>query len=124
MTSSPYLAAWQAYHSAGTPDTPWETALDFHLQHGLVLSSHRFFLMARPVPAMLPAGEHATLCHFLPQHLGADPTWHIWAAGGDPLAMLQAAGVHGLTPATRISFARVRSPRVRTYPLGLIDRFL
>jgi len=89
MTSSPYLAAFDAYHARGEPWTPWTTALDYHLQHGVVISTDRVFLMARRVPSAADDAAHLTLS---PPH-GTEPLdcWHVWAAAGDLGALLSIA---------------------------------
>ena len=74
---SPYLTAHHAYQ-AQQPAIPWTTALDFHLQHGVVLSTADLFLMARPV--RLAGSDHDHLTLSLPP-AGADAL-HIWMAAG------------------------------------------
>ena len=91
---TPYLQAWEAYHALGTPWTPWTHALDFHLQHGLVIATDRAFLMARRVPSAADDHTHLTLS---PPHatFGAD-CWHVWAAAGDLGALLAIAAAYPL----------------------------
>lgn len=91
---TPYLQAWEAYHARGEPWTPWTVALDWHLQHGLVISTDRAFLMARRVPSAADDHTHLTLS---PPHatFGAD-CWHVWAAAGDLRALLAISAAYPL----------------------------
>lgn len=91
---TPYLQAWEAYHARGEPWTPWTVALDWHLQHGIVIATPRAFLMARAVPSAADDSAHLTL---RPPH-GTDvlDCWHVWAAAGDLGALLDIAAAHPL----------------------------
>jgi hypothetical protein len=109
---TPYLRAFHLYHAHGPPVHTWTTALDFHLQHGAVLSLPQFFLMARPVPADAPAEAQLDLAnlHTPPE---AD-TWHIWALAGDLRAALQYARLHQVRTVT---YQRRNQPRLHTLRL-------
>lgn len=98
---TPYLAAWAAYHAAGPPFTPWTVALDWHLQHGIVLATDRAFIMARAVHSAGDDAAHLTLC--LPQGTDAPDCWHVWAAAGDIRALLDIAAAY---PLPWISYSR------------------
>lgn len=74
---TPYLLAFQAYHRDGDPHIPWTTALDFHLQHGTVISTPSAFIMFRAVDWDSPDAEHLSLIAFP----DSDDV-HIWAAAG------------------------------------------
>lgn len=91
---NPYLHAWDAYHARGAPWTPWTVALDWHLQHGLVIATPAAFLMARPVPSAADDAAHLTLS--LPQGTDLLDCWHVWAAAGDLGALLAIAADHPL----------------------------
>ena len=91
---TPYLAAFEAYHARGTPWTPWTVALDWHLQHGLVIATPAAFLMARPVCSAADDGDHLTLS---PPHGTAYlDCWHVWAAAGDLCALMDIAAAYPL----------------------------
>jgi hypothetical protein len=77
---TPYLRAFETYHRDGEPHIPWTTALDFHLQHGTVISTPDAFAMFRSVDWEAPDAEHLSLIPFPPSH-----AVHVWAAAG-PLA--------------------------------------
>jgi len=99
--SSPYLLAHEAYHRDGAPWISWVDALDFHLQHGMVISTAECFVMARRVVAAWPDHEHLTLRAALPED-GADG-WHVWSAAGSLEALREIARNH---PAEEITFQR------------------
>lgn len=107
---SPYLAAHRAYHSAGPPDIPWTTALDFHLQVGIVHSDDRLFVMARRVDPTGTDAEHLSLTPFQ-----AGDGWHVWVAAGDTGALLDFAIAHRCRLDAVISFSRIRRPRLTRY---------
>lgn len=90
--SSPYLKAFEAYHRDGPPYIPWTQALDFHLQHGLVYSSHSHFFMGRWIPQDAPDHEHPALIHFPCAGLAGE--FHVWSAAGDMNALLHDAAEH------------------------------
>src|SRR5690606_7476234 len=104
QTMSPYLRAYEAYHSDGEPYIPWSDALDFHLQKGVVISDERVFLMARRVRMDWPDEDHVS---FRVADDGND--WHVWAAAGTLSALLPFIKQHG---AGNISFQR-RHSRIR-----------
>lgn len=79
---TPYLRAHAAYHRHGPPGIPWLDAVDFHLQHGLVISDDRLFLMGRRVRNDASEAEQLSL-HWQPCLPAHHTTWHIWAAAGD-----------------------------------------
>ena len=118
---TPYLAAFAAYHKGGEPFTPWTVALDWHLQHGLVIATDRAFLMARAVPST--ADDSAQLTLRLPQ--GTEPLdcWHVWAAAGDLGALLAIAADHplpwiswsrrGRLPLTRVRYGQLSQTAAR-----------
>lgn len=91
---TPYLSAFDAYHAHGKPFTPWTVALDWHLQHGVVIARPDAFLMARRVASAAEDGEHLTL---RPPH-GTEvlDCWHVWAAAGDLRALLDFAAADPL----------------------------
>lgn len=91
---TPYLAAFEEYHRTEVPEIPWTTALDFHLQHGVVISDTRAFLMARPVPVEWHDDRHTELDPF-PWEGGPFPSWHIWSAAGDLDRILTIAERYG-----------------------------
>lgn len=75
--------------------------------------------MARRIDPAAPAHAQLSLTRF---PLGAG--WHVWIAAGDIAAMVMLAEMHGATTATPITFARIGSPRLRTYTLGALRRRL
>lgn len=108
---NPYLQAFHAYHARGEPWTPWTQALDWHLQHGLVISLDCAFLMARRVPSA--ADDHAHLTLSLPHATDVLDCWHVWAAAGDLGTLLAIAADHPLpwiswSRRGRLPLARVR----------------
>lgn len=112
---SPYLRAHAAYHARGEPQIPWTIAMDWHLQHGLLWSDDRCFVMCRRVEWDEP--EHAILEHH-PNPTDGD--WHIWAAAGDLGAILN---LGDLAAADRVSFQR-RDGRLHRWSFdGLMRRF-
>lgn len=120
---SPYLQAFDAYHAAGEPFIPWTDALDFHFQHGAIISNADSFLMARQVPFGL-LEQHPTLTHW--PHLDPDsPAWHVWSAAGQLDSLLDLADRHKLPGHALITFQRgARSNRVHRMTLGAIRRHL
>lgn len=98
---SPYLSAHAAYHRDGEPWIPWVEALDFHLQHGVVVSDGNAFLMARRVLSSWPDHQHLSLCTVAEDEV-ADG-WHVWSAAGGLEALLEIARRH---PAAEITFQR------------------
>jgi hypothetical protein len=74
-----YLRA-HALHLSSGGDPDWTTLLDFHFQHGTVISRPDLFLLARPVIFDWPDDDHASLTH-VPSHLVPD-CWHIWLTVG------------------------------------------
>jgi hypothetical protein len=112
MTPPPYLAAHAAYHADGPPHHGWAEVLDYHLQHGVVVSDARVFLMARPVVMAWPDWEQVSWR--LPDAAAGEVAdgWHVWSAAGDLRALLKIARAHG---AEQVSFQRrnERTHRVR-----------
>ena len=98
---SPYLRAHAAYHRDGGPWIPWVDALDFHLQHGVVISTPECFIMARRVVAAWPDHHHLTLCAVTEED--AADGWHVWSAAGSLDALLEIARRH---PSREITFQR------------------
>lgn len=109
---SPYLKAHEAYHRGGAPWVPWCDALDFHLQHGVVISNERTFLMARPVVMGWHDHFHATL-HAVREGEAADG-WHVWSAAGALDVLLDIARGSG---AEMASYQR-RTARVHRVAVG------
>lgn len=98
---SPYLRAYEAYHRDGAPWIPWVDALDFHLQHGMVMATADYFLMARRVVSAWPDYDHLTLCTVA---AGEETDgWHVWSAAGALEALRELARRH---PAREITFQR------------------
>jgi hypothetical protein len=93
---TPYLRAYEAYHRDGEPHIPWTTALDFHLQHGLVYASPCLFFMGRFVPSFAPDHEHPDLIPFpcAPGFAGAFSDFHVWSAAGNLGLLLNEAAEH------------------------------
>lgn len=116
--SSPYLRAFEAYHTGGPPFISWTSAMEFHLQLGIVIATPRLFALARWVPGcpstwhLHPALEHFALSPAARTHL------HLWIAAG-PLAEF-VRHARTLTPsATHITFQRgTRSAETRCLPLA------
>lgn len=98
---SPYLRAHEAYHRDGGPWISWVDALDFHLQHGVVISTADSFIMARRVVVAWPDHHHLTLCAAVDGDL-AD-AWHVWSAAGRLDALLEIAQRY---PARQFTFQR------------------
>lgn len=98
---SPYLRAHEAYHRDGEPWIPWVDALDFHLQHGVVISTPECFIMARRVVAAWPDHHHLTL-RAVADGDAAD-AWHVWSAAGSLDALLDISRRH---PSRQITFQR------------------
>ena len=109
---SPYLRAHAAYHRDGVPWIPWVDALDFHLQHGVVISNDGTFLMARRVVSSWQDHHHLTL-HAVDENEGPDG-WHVWSAAGNLEALLEIARAH---PAAEITFQR-RNERLHRLKAG------
>lgn len=116
---TPYLTAYQEYqkHNRGVT---WTDALDFHFQHGVVISTPVAFLMARPVRHEWPDDIHASLSTF-----GKNWThdcWHIWAAAGSLPALFEVGRLHRRP---FISFQRHGQARVRRVNLRqMFDRMM
>lgn len=107
---SPYLSAFDAYHAGGPPVIPWTTALDWHLQAGVVVSTAHLFLMARRVIAAWPDADHVS-----PRCApAAGDCWHVWAAAGPLGEILAEARRHA--PLPWVSFQR-RTGRVHRWRL-------
>jgi len=105
---SPYLKAHEAYHSAGDPYIAWAEALDFHLQHGLVVSTPEVFLMARKVVMAWPDDAHVS---FRMPEAGEADGWHVWCAAGPLGKIMEIAEQQGARAA---AFQR-RTGRVHRY---------
>jgi hypothetical protein len=112
---SPYLSAYEAYHAAGEPYIPWTDALDFHLQHGLVISKPEVFLMARRVVMAWP--DEVQVSFRIADAAEADG-WHVWSAAG-PLRKL--LGIAEEVGARAAAFQR-RTGRVHRYGMEGLRR--
>jgi len=112
---SPYLQAYESYHSAGEPYIPWTEALDFHLQHGLVVSSPEVFLMARKVVMAWPDEVHVS---FRIAETAEADGWHVWSASGSLGKIMEIAEQQGAKAA---AFQR-RTGRVHRYQTSNIER--
>lgn len=111
----PYLSAHAAYHKGGAPYIPWIDALDFHLQHGLVISDRQTFLMARPVVMAWPDIDHVSFRRPDPAAGEIADGWHVWSAAGDLLPLIH----HGWSKgATAVSFQRRGNERIHRYDLN------
>ena len=109
---SPYLTAHASYHADGPPHYPWAEVLDFHLQHGVVVSDGRVFLMARPVVMAWPDCDHVS--YRLPEAEETADGWHVWSAAGELRGLL---GIARRYRARRASFQR-RNERTHRYEIG------
>ena len=115
LTMSPYLKAHESYHAAGEPYLPWTEALDFHLQHGLVVSTPEVFLMARKVVMAWPDDLHVSFR--MPEDDEADG-WHVWCAAGPLGKIMEIAKQQGAEAA---AFQR-RTGRVHRYRTSNAER--
>jgi hypothetical protein len=100
---TPYLRAFHAYHRDGPPHIPWIAALDFHLQHGTVISNSKVFAMYRPVEWNAPDWAHLSLLPFkdpFPKSCAV----HVWSAAGDLSQILDLTRIE-----THASFQRRNS---------------
>ena len=108
---SPYTIARDHYHAHGEPWVAWDSAEAFHLQHGLVISSARAFIMARSIPVGLDP-------HFHPQLIaypGAANDWcHVWSYAGDLSAFIPFALELGIT---HLTFQRRHVSRIHILPV-------
>ena len=114
---SPYLQAHEAYHRDGAPWIPWVDALDFHLQHGVVISIARCFIMARRVVSSWPDHHHLTLRAVAEED--APDGWHVWSAAGPLDALLEIAREH---PAREITFQRRNERLHRVAAAALLEK--
>ena len=87
----PYLRAFHEYQRHERGET-WTDALDFHLQHGVVVSTPEVFGMIRPVGEYWPEAWETELIPY--EH--ATTRWHVWVVAGDLAKLLTLAGVHGV----------------------------
>jgi hypothetical protein len=111
---NPYLRAHAAYHAHGEPQVPWSVMLDFHLQHGVVISEPDLFVVARMVDSDRPE-EH-------PQLIAHPPSacWHIWSASGDLGDIIDLGWMRS---AREVTFQR-RDGRLHRYRfMDLFERF-
>jgi hypothetical protein len=108
---TPYLVAYIAYLEAGEMDLPWTDALDFHFQHGAVISTPELFVMARPVAEDCPDDCHDDLLHTA----HASTTWHIYAAAGDLKKLLSLAVPHNIHTVTFQRRGRQKIHRLRLF---------
>jgi len=106
---SPYLLAHSLYQSQH-PDIPWTDALDFHLQHGTVISTPEVFLMLRPVRFADADVVHLSLT----ATPGNCDALHLWMAAGNLRALLRES--HRFPMAKWITFTR-RDGRMRRWRL-------
>lgn len=82
-------------------------ALDFHLQHGVVIAKPECFMMARRVFSHWPDYYHLELRAALEED-GVPDAWHVWSAAGPLAELLEIARRH---PAREFTFQR-RSDRL------------
>ncbi|BCU77981.1 hypothetical protein [Luteolibacter sp. LG18] len=68
------------------PDIPWIDALDFHFQHGVVVSTPELFVMARPV--RLADGDDEHLALSVPRPADEADGLHVWMAAGTMRGLL------------------------------------
>jgi hypothetical protein len=111
-----YLQAFEAYHADGEPFMAWTLALDWHLQHGVVVATERVFVMARAVDGDRPE-EHALLVdHAVGSAAANGRVWHVWSAAGDMRELLRLGVLHG---ATEVTFQR-RGGRLHRWGFGRV----
>jgi hypothetical protein len=101
----PYLTAYHKYHER-PPAIGWTHALDFHLQHGMILSTPDCFVMLRPIPDDAADADIIALKNW---PIPSPTTWHIWMAAGNLTALLGLAKFHRIE---HLTFQR-RDERVR-----------
>lgn len=109
----PYLIAYHKYHER-PPAIGWTAALDFHFQHGLVVSTPECFAMFRPVAEDARDEEIIALKAW---EIETPTTWHVWMAAGSLRALLELAKKQGVE---RVTFQR-RDERVRGYGVGNVN---
>lgn len=88
---NPYLTAFHKYEEADR-EVSWTDALDFHFQHGAVISTPELFVMARPV-ALTWSFERQTGLYYDPLLIRSSE-WHVWACAGDLRTLLKLATKH------------------------------
>jgi len=110
---SPYLLAYDAYHAGHRrPAYTWTDALEFHLQHGALLATPSYFVLARPVLRSTSPEDQLALRII---NVPAPPeAWHIWAAAGNLRDLREAAHRHG---ARWVTFQRRDQQRLHTLRL-------
>lgn len=94
---TPYLTAYNLYHSAGEMDVSWTEAIDYHAQRGAIIATPYLFVMARPVSPDWPENWHSDISH---AQAGTSRVWHIYAAAGDLHGLLCLAKSHGISHVT------------------------
>lgn len=91
---SPYLRAFETYHTGGQGLYRWKDLLEAHFQFGAVISTPTGFLMAWPCHTSIPE-THTRLLSPL-QFTTPPDCWHIWIAAGDLHELLTHASLHPL----------------------------
>lgn len=109
---NPYLTAFREYekHDRGVS---WTDALDFHFQHGAVISTAEAFVMARPVAWSWKDHLHTSL-DFRMENDGHNDCWHVWCVAGDLEALLLLGHRHGVR---WLTYERHGHERLRRVPL-------
>ena len=88
---SPYLTAFHKYQEIER-GVSWTDALDFHFQHGVVISTPEVFVLARRVSIYWSDEEQVSL--FQPLDLKFSEKWQVWAVAGDLGKLLALAKEH------------------------------
>jgi hypothetical protein len=109
---NPYLTAFREYekHDRGVS---WTDALDFHFQHGAVISTAEAFVMARPVAWSWKDHLHTSL-DFRMENDGHNDCWHVWCVAGDLAEALRIGGMYGVK---LLTFQRHGQERLRRVEL-------
>lgn len=89
---SPYLTAFHKYQEIER-GVSWTDALDFHFQHGVVISTPEVFVMAREVGISWANEDY---CSLVAMPFGRRGLWHVWACAGDLGKLLELAKSHGV----------------------------